>query len=90
MSKSKHAKSDEFHKQIIRNLRKELRRKDQEIRQLQKELGYAQNKGAKSVRVKDEEPIPNCPQCAQGFLNEVEFAGRNYIVCPACSFRKKV
>lgn len=90
MTKSKHSKPDEFFKEQLRHLRKELKRKDQEIRQLQKELGYQQNKSPKSARVKDEDPVPNCPACAKGFLSEVEFAGRNYIICPLCSFRKKV
>lgn len=90
MSKSKHAKPDEFQKEQIRHLKKELIRKDQEIRQLEKELGYSQNRDKNKPKYIEIDEKPDCPDCAKGFLKEVEFIGKIFIVCPLCNFRKKL
>ena len=92
MSKSKHARPDEFQKEQIRNLKKEVIRKDQEIRRLQKELGYSQNKDPNKKRSRREEVElePNCVECARGFLREISLVGRTFIVCSVCDYRKKI
>lgn len=88
MSKTKHAKPDEFQKEQIRHLKKEIRRKDQIIRSLEKELGYTQNKTEKTRKVK--EPQNVCPDCQKAVLQESEIVGRRFLICYLCKFRKKV
>lgn len=89
MSKSKHAKPDEFQKEQIRHLKKEVRRKDQEIRQLQKELGYSQNKDISKKQSKkqyfDEQ---DCTQCGKGSLITLDFGIRKITRCNLCDYQK--
>ena len=86
-SKNKNRKPDEMLLGENRLYRKQVKKLQQEIKRLQKEAGYNQNK---SPKVKEqEEPTPNCPDCARGFLSEVEFVGRIYVICPVCNYRKK-
>lgn len=91
MSKSKHAKQDEFHKEQIRHLKKEIKRKDQKIRQLEKELGYKQNKhsGSSFDEFLESEKIELCPECAKGSLREIIVVGRSIKTCDLCHHRTK-
>lgn len=88
MGKTKHAKDDEFHKEIIRNLRKQLKRKDQEIRSLQKSLGYNQNK-MNSIKEEIEEFSDPCTFCGKGEFREIILLGRSIKTCDQCHERTK-
>jgi len=93
MSKNqkRHSKPDEFQKEQIRHLKKELRRKDQEIKQLQRELGYSQNKSPKSERKTKEPDLDLCPNCSKGYLKTSDIGIRKITTCslyPDCNYRK--
>lgn len=87
MSKSKHSKPDEFQKEQIRHLKKEIRRKDQQIRSLEKELGYSQNKNSGAKRSKDID-INQCFECGKGILKTSDYGVRKVTTCSLCSYRK--
>lgn len=87
MPKQKHARPDEFQKEQIRHLKKEIRKKDQTIRSLEKELGYNQNKTERTRKVKEENI---CPECSKAILQESEIVGRRFLICYLCKFRKKI
>lgn len=84
-AKLKNHKQDEFLLQQVRHLKKELKRKDQTIKQLQKELNYKP-----SIVEREIEKLPKCDQCGKGFLKEVDFVGRLFVICNVCKFRKKL
>jgi hypothetical protein len=91
MTKSKDAKDDEYYKGIIRGQSKEIKRLNQKIKQLQKLLGYSQNHDGTKTKVKEvEKDEPDCPDCARGYLKEMNLMNRQYIVCDVCSYRKKI
>lgn len=87
MSKSKHAKPDEFQKEQIRHLKKELKRKDQQIRQLEKDLGYSQNKSPKTKKEKELDP-DQCSECGKGTLKISDLGIRRITTCTLCTYRK--
>lgn len=86
MSKSKHAKPDEFQKEQIRHLKKELKRANQTIRSLEKDLGYTQNKTEKTKRVKEIED--ECQSCGKGLIKVSDLGIRKIISCTLCDYRK--
>lgn len=86
MSKSKHAKPDEFQKEQIRHLKKELKRAHQEIGQLKKLLGYSQNNTGKSKSVKEIED--ECVSCGKGLIKVSDLGIRKIISCTLCDYRK--
>lgn len=85
-SKQRNHRPDEFLREQIRHLKKEIRRKDQRIRYLEKELGY-QNK-TEFVSLKKEPP--KCPECAKGDMSLVDIGIRLYAVCSLCKYRERV
>lgn len=89
MSKSKHAKPDEFLKEQVRHLKKEIKRKDQEIRRLEKDLGYNQNKTEKSKKDKEID-LDTCAECGKGFLKSTNLGIRTIITCSLCPYRKVI
>lgn len=89
MARTKHAKPDEFQKEQIRHLRKELKRKDQRIRQLERELNYNQNRSPESTRERRKEP-PKCFQCGKGELSIMDIGIRRYTICPVCKDRVRI
>ncbi len=91
VSKSKHSKADEFMKEQIRHLTKELKRKDQEIRRLEKDLGYNQNKTEKTSKREKEIDLDTCNECGKGFLKVTDIGIRTITTCslyPDCKYRK--
>jgi hypothetical protein len=89
MAKSKHAKPDEFQKEQIRHLKKELKRRDQKIRQLEKELGYSQNKDTSPRKEKQRDP-ELCSHCGKGELTVMDIGVRRYEICNLCKDRKRI
>lgn len=88
MSKSRHAKPDEFQKEQIRHLRKELKKANQTIRSLEKDLGYNQNKSSKSERREKEIDLDLCNSCGKGIIKVSDLGIRKITTCTLCSYRK--
>ena len=91
-NKQKNRKPDEQLLGENRLQRKQIRKLEQKIRSLEKELGYSQNKDtSKKYNKKQEVELePNCIECARGFLREISLVGRTFIVCSVCDYRKKI
>ena len=88
-ARQKNHKHDEFLLQQVRHYKKEIKRKDQEIRKLQKELGYGQNK-MNSIKEEVEDIKSNpCDACGKGELREIIVVGRQIFTCDTCHFRSK-
>lgn len=87
MAKSRHGKDEEFHRGIIRELRKEVKNLKQRIRQLERQ----QNNYYTPQQEKEEivEKLPKCPGCGKGFLKEIEIVNRVFSVCNLCDYRSK-
>ncbi len=85
-TKNKNHRPDEFQKEQIRHLKKEIRRKDQTIRQLEKELGY-KDKIVIPKTVK--EPV-KCPDCGKGHMDLIDIGIRLYAICTLCKFRERI
>jgi len=89
MGKTKHAKEEEFYKQIIRNNKKEIKRLSQRIRQLEKELGYQQNKTEeKSSKRKQDDSL--CKNCGKGEIRIMDIGIRLYAICDLCKSRDRI
>jgi len=90
MAKTRHAKPDEFQKEQIRNLRKQLKQRDQKIRQLEKLLGYNQNRD-ESKKDSVIEELNVCEHCGKGFVVETVFEGikRKFISCTVCDYKSR-
>lgn len=88
MSKPKHAKPEEYYLGQIREQEKVIKKLLQKIKQLEKDLGYRQNNSPK----KEKPPAtkPDCPDCARGYLREIELANRIFDVCDICKYRSKL
>jgi ribosomal protein S27AE len=83
-TRNREAKSDEYLRGQIRQLRKE----NQQLRKL---VAHLQGQGLKKERSpKKLEEVPNCPECGKGFLSEIEFANRIFDVCGTCGYRSKL
>ena len=87
MAKQKHAKPEEFHLETIRAQKKEIKQLNQRIKQLQKELGYNQNKTEKENKDFKIEHLDGCPDCGKGFLKELAVANRIIKTCNLCDYR---
>lgn len=87
MSKSKHSKPQEFEREQIRHLKKEVKRLNQTIRSLEKELGYGQNKSPKSSKIKEDD-LDLCNQCGKGILKTADYGIRRITTCTLCPYRK--
>ena len=85
MAKSKHGRDDEFHKGVIRELRKEIKQLRQKIRQLEKQ----QNNYYDSEETEVDEQPRKCPNCGKGFLKEIEIVNRVFDTCSLCDYRSK-
>lgn len=86
-AKQKTHKESEFLLQQVRHYKKEIKRANQRIKQLEKDLGYTQNKTEKTK--KEEDLLPNCEQCGKGFLKEIIVVNRKFNVCSLCAYRSK-
>ena len=86
MSKSKHSKPEEFHLETIRAQKKHIKRLLQEVKRLEKLLGYRQNKTEdQSLEILE----PDCPECKTGYLKELVVCGRRLTICGDCKFRTR-
>ncbi len=86
MSKSKHARPDEFQKEINRHLKKLLKQAQQEIGQLKKQLGYSQNKSSKIKQPKEQDN--ECQICGKGLIKVSDLGIRKIISCTTCDYKK--
>jgi hypothetical protein len=85
--KQKNRKPDEVLLGENRLYKKQLKKLNQEIRRLQKEIAYNQNKnGTHRVIVKDE--IEKCPDCGKGELNTLDIGIRKITRCSICDYQK--
>lgn len=83
-TKQKTHKHEEYHLQQIRHMRKELKRKDQRIRQLEKELNFKPD-----VKEKTRSKIFLCNVCGKGELQIMDIGIRCYLVCQLCKHRER-
>lgn len=88
-TKQKNHKQEEFYLHQIRHLKKELKRKDQKIKQLEKDLGYSQNKAEKLSKSRQTPDYNTCPDCGKGIIKEMDLGVKIYEVCSLCDYRKK-
>lgn len=92
MARTKHARPQEFEREQIRTLKKELRQANQKIGELEKLLGYSQNRTEKSKREKEPDP-DECQNCGKGILKSTNLGIRTIIQCslyPDCKYRKVI
>lgn len=87
MSKSKHAKPEEFHLETIRAQKKQIKRYQAEIKRLEKLLGFRQNKTEDLKTFEYQEP--DCPECKSGYLKELIVCGRKLTICGVCKYRTR-
>jgi hypothetical protein len=88
-NKQKHARPEEFHRGQVKALKKEIKRKDQRIRALEKELGFSQNKTPNTRRQKQTDP-DQCLSCGKGVIKIVDLGERKYSICQLCNERIKI
>lgn len=88
MSKSREGKEDEFYKSQIRSQKKEIKRLNQKVKQLERLLNYDQNKSPKSERKTKEIDLDQCLSCGKGYLKTSDYGVRKITTCSLCSFRK--
>lgn len=91
MAKSKEGREEEFHKSIIRQQNKEIKRLNQNIRQLEKQLGYDQYKSPKSQKATKNDVLDECPSCGKGTLKTNDYGVRKITTCslrPDCNYKK--
>jgi formamidopyrimidine-DNA glycosylase len=80
-------KYDEENLGIMRAQKKQIKRLQQEIKRLEKQLGYRQNKIEDLKTFEYEEP--NCPDCKNGYLKEITVVGRKLTICGNCTYRTR-
>jgi hypothetical protein len=80
-------KYDEDQLGIIRGQKKQIKRLQQEIKRLEKLLGYRQNKIEDLKTFEYEEP--DCTECKVGYLKELIILGRKLKICTSCKFRTR-
>lgn len=80
-------KFDEDNLGIIRGQKKQIKRLQQEIKRLEKLLGYRQNKVEDLKTFEYEEP--DCPECKNGYLKELVVVGRRLTICGNCKYRTR-
>lgn len=89
MTKSKHAKPQEFEREQIRNLKKQLKQAHQTIRSLEKELGYKNITGnLQNTRKNKEINLDQCENCGKGIIETKDYGVRKITTCSLCAYRK--
>ncbi len=72
---------------VIRAQKKQIKRLQQEVKRLEKLLGYKQNK---IEDLKTFEYVePDCPECKVGYLKEIIILNRRIKSCGSCVYRTK-
>lgn len=87
-TKLKNHKQDEDLQGILRGQKKQIKRLNQQIKLLEKQLGYRQNKSPDDLKP-FELPEPDCPDCKLGYLKELVVVGRKITICGNCKYRTK-
>lgn len=67
--------------------KKRIRQQEQEIKQLQKELGYNQNRSKFPAKVKEKD-LDQCESCGKGTLKVADLGIRTITTCTICPYRK--
>lgn len=88
-NKLKNHKRDEDLQGISRGQRKLIKRLQQHIKQLEKQLGYRQNNSKELLTEEPELPKFDCPECGLGFLKEVKVLDRKLTICGSCKYRTR-
>jgi len=86
-TKLKTHKHDEDQLGLIRSQKKYIKRLQQEIKRLEKLLGFKQNKTEDLKTFEYEEP--DCTECKVGYLKELVVVGRKLKICTSCKFRTR-
>lgn len=85
-TKNLNRKPDEQLLGEIRSLKKELKRKDQKIRQLEK--NYLLKSSVKEKKSRKEEP--KCLACGKGELRIMDLGSRRYTICKLCEDSQRI
>lgn len=84
--KQKDHKPDEYLLGKLRELKKELKRKDQRIRQLERDLLVKSPNKEKKSRKED----PKCLECGKGEISILDIGIRRYTICSLCKSRERI
>lgn len=90
MPKKKERNSDEYFRGIIRELKKEIRQLQQQLRQYEK---YSQDKYCQEETIvadNEDTYVKLCDACGKGSLKEIDIIGRIFTECSVCGEKKKV
>lgn len=88
-NKLKNHKRDEDLQGISRGQRKLIKRLQQRIRQLEKQLGFRQNNSKELLTEEPELPKFDCPECKDGYMKEIILLSRRIKVCGSCGYRTR-
>ena len=86
-SKNLHRKPEEYLIGQLRRLKKDLKRKDQRIKQLERQLNF---KVEEEPSPKKKEESIKCTSCGKGELSILDIGIRVYTICSICKDRKKI
>jgi predicted nucleic acid-binding Zn-ribbon protein len=87
--KQKNRRPDEALLGENRLYKKQLKKLNQEIRRLHKEIAYNQNKSGEPRITVKEDHIPKCPNCGKGDLLIMDLGNRRYNICHLCDYRER-
>lgn len=85
-TKQKSHRPDEDLLGQLRELKKEIKRKDQRIRQLEKNVLFKESKNEKKSRKEE----PKCVACGKGDIVLLDIGIRLYAICQLCRHREKL
>ena len=95
VGRSRSHKSDENLRGVIRELKKQVRDLQRQLRQynrfdslLAEALENVEEEQSRSVKEEEEAAI-KCPKCKKGSISVLDL-GRMYHVCNSCTYRKKI
>jgi len=85
-NKQKNHKPDEYLLGKLRELKKEIRRKDQRIRQLERDLMLKSPIKEKKSRKEE----PKCESCGKGTISITDLGIRKFKICTLCGHRELI
>lgn len=86
-AKQKNHRPDDYLEAQIRHYKKEIKRKDQRIRQLEKDLLLKTPSKEKRTR-KEENAL--CRECGKGEVSLMDIGIRLYAICKLCRHRERI
>lgn len=86
----KNRKPDELLLGENRLQRKQIKKLQQEIRRLQKEINYNQNKNGEPKYTIKKKDNNECTECGKGELVVFDLGIRKYTICQLCKDRKQI